>query len=144
MRSATHNQRGAVLVVSLLLLLVMTMLVISTVNTGTINLRIVDNMRARQDAEAVTQVAANQFLSDGGNFMSPTAGAVITVDGHDVTVTAPECVDARPATGYTATWELTPDDTTWEFDATIDNGDSGARASMRQGVEIRMPAGSCP
>lgn len=140
----SSHQRGAVMVVSLLLLLVMTMLVISTVSTGTINLRIVDNMRSRQDAEAVTQVAANEFLSDGDNFISPTSGATLTVDGHAVTVTAPECVDARPATGYTATWELTPDDTVWEFDATITDGDNGARATVRQGVEIRMPAGSCP
>lgn len=138
------RQRGAVLVVSLLLLLVMTMLVVSTVNTGTINLRIVDNMRSRQDAEAVTQVAVNEFMSSGGNFVTPTSGATITVDGHDITVTAPECVDARPATGYTATWALTPEDTTWEFDATITDGDNGARATIRQGVQIRMPAGSCP
>lgn len=140
----SSHQRGAVLVISLLLLLVMTMLVISTINTGTINLRIVDNMRSRQHAEAVTQVAANEFMSDGANFVSPTSGATITVDGHAITLTAPECVDARPATGYTATWELTPEDTTWEYDATITDGDDGAQATMRQGVEIRMPADSCP
>lgn len=140
----SSHQRGAVLVVSLLLLLVMTMLVISTVNTGTMNLRIVDNMRSRQDAEAVTQVAANEVLSAESNFVPPTSGDTITVDGHDVTVTAPECVAARPATGYTATWDLTPDDTTWEYDATMTDGDGGARATIRQGVQIRMPAGSCP
>lgn len=140
----SRDQRGAVMVVSLLLLLVMTMLVVSSVNTGTVNLRIVDNMRARQDAQAVTQVAANEYMSDGGNFVAPTSGATITVDGHQVTVTAPECVDARPATGYTATWDLTPDDTTWEYDATITDGDNGAAATLRQGVQIRMPAGSCP
>lgn len=140
----SRHQRGAVMVVSLLLLLVMTMLVVSSVNTGTVNLRIVDNMRARQDAEAVTQVASNEFMSDGGNFVAPTSGDTLTVDGHEVTVTAPECVDARPATGYTATWDLTPDDTVWEFDAEITDGDNGARASVRQGVHIRMPAGSCP
>lgn len=140
----SSNQRGAVLVVSLLLLLVMTMLVVSAVNTGTVNLRIVDNMRASQDAQAVTQVASNEFMSDGDNFVAPTSGDTLEVDGHEVTLTAPECVDARPATGYTATWDLTPDDTTWEYDAEITDGDNGARATLRQGVEIRMPAGSCP
>lgn len=142
---ARYRQRGAVLVVSLLLLTVLTMLVIATVNTGTINLRIVDNFRSQQEAEAFTQVAVNDFLSDIQNFETPpTSDTEYNIDGHTVMVGAPDCVNTRPADGYSAKWGLTPEDTTWEFDATMTDGAGGAQATIRQGVEIRMPADSCP
>lgn len=137
-----RNQRGAVLVVSLLLLTVMTMLVISSVNTGTINLRILNNMRAQQEAQAITQLAVEEFVSEPTNF-DPPQSATVTKGDHTVTITEPQCVATRPADGYSAKWGLTPEDTTWEFEATISHTE-GAGASIQQGVEIRMPADSCP
>lgn len=137
-----RRQKGAVLVVSLLLLTVMTLLVVSAINTGTINLRILDNTRAEQEAQAVTQLAVDNFVSEPTNF-DPPQSKTVTKTKYTVTITEPVCVATRPADGYSAKWGLSPEDVTWEFTATL-NHDSGAAATMEQGVEIRMPAGFCP
>lgn len=136
-----RRQQGMVLVVALLLLSVMTLLVLSSINISTINLRILDNMRAKQEAEALTQVAINRFVGDESNFDPPT-DATYTLDGSTVTISTPQCVATRPADGYSAKWDLSPEDVTWEFEAKIDYTGS-ADTTISQGVEIRMPAGSC-
>lgn len=143
------KQRGAVLVVSLLILLVMTVLVVASVNTGTINLRITDNVRARFDARAIAQHGVDLVLSDVDNFSdSPPTSVNVDLDGDgtvDATVeltVSPDCVHSRPADGYSAIAQIAPDDNTWEFEARYTAPD-GAQATIRQGVQIRMTAGSC-
>ena len=62
-----QNQKGAILVVALLLLLVMTILGISLVNTATFDIQVSGNERVRTDAfyaaEAGIQRAINQLPS---------------------------------------------------------------------------------
>ena len=138
-----RRQQGAVLIVSLLMLVVLTLLAVSAINTSTVNLRIVDNMRAQQEVESTTQRAIEQVLSDVDNFSSPAA-QTLTIDGHNVAISQPQCVRFRPATGYSAKWGLAPEDTTWEVDASLTDASTGAQANIRQGIEIRMTAGNCP
>lgn len=135
-----NRQRGMVMVVSLLLLTVMTLLVLSSINTGTINLRILSNMQSKQEAEAVTQLAVDEFVSDEANF-DPPQSATVENGNYTVDISEPQCVAAKPASGYSARWGLAPEDATWEFEATLT---SGGEAIVGQGVEIRMPAGNCP
>ncbi|MEX1080642.1 MAG: PilX N-terminal domain-containing pilus assembly protein [Halofilum sp. (in: g-proteobacteria)] len=136
-------QSGAVLVVSLLLLTVMTLLVLSAINTGNLNMRILENTRAKQEAEAVAELAVNEFFSDPTNFDPPSGGEISKGD-YTVTIKDPECVATRPAEGYTAVEDtVIPRDTTWQSRATLEHGGS-ADVSIVFGVEIRMPQGSCP
>lgn len=141
------RQRGAVLATSLMMLVVVTLLAISSIQTGTVNLRIAENMRSSQEAKSIAQEAVNQVLSDIDNFTSPAAQtlAVNDPDGnpHNVGVSAPTCVHSEVAKGYSAKWKLAPEDNTWQFTANVTAND-GASATINNGVKIRMTTGSCP
>jgi Tfp pilus assembly protein PilX len=137
------RQRGAVLVVSLLMLVVVTLLAVSSVNSGTVNLRIVDNMRAQQEAEAAAQQAIEVVLSDVINFENKVAYTDLPFNHVKVSTSAPQCLMARPSSGCSATWELCPEDTAWELVAEVAPNAAGAEANLHQGVSIRLVAGSC-
>jgi Tfp pilus assembly protein PilX len=143
MRPARRHQTGATLVVALLMLAVLALLGVTAVNNSTINLRIVGNMQAHQDAEAVAQEAIEQVISSIAVFNNPVANT-ITLAGVDVQVSEPTCLDVRPADGYSATFPLAPENTHWELNASYDDPVSSARANLVQGVTIVMPSGSCP
>ena len=142
MRSRAR-QHGIVLVTTLLLLVVVTALAVSSIRTGTVNLRIVRNMQSEQLTKSIARDASNRVMSDIDNFNNWNTTPTITIDGIDVDITQRDCIDARPASGYSATWGLAPQDTTWEYTATIDDGIEGAEATVLAGVEIRMTTGSC-
>ena len=62
-----------------------------------------------------------------------------------VNVSAPDCIDSRVATGYSAVVQnIIPEDNTWELVATVTDDVTGASSTIHQGVEIRMLAGNCP
>lgn len=100
----TSRQRGAVLIVSLIMLVVMTLLGLAAINSSTINLKIINNMQTRQEAMSAAQMAVNQVLSSGGYFLDPsTAPTSIPVDingngtaDYTVTLTQPCLLIARP------------------------------------------------
>lgn len=141
--AARRKQTGATLVVALMMLVVLALLGVTAVNNSMVNLRIVGNMQAHQDAEAVSQEAIEQVISSIGIFNNPQPSN-ITLAGVTVQVSEPSCLDVRPAEGYSATFPLAPEDTHWEIGASYDDPASGAQAQLVQGVTIVMPAGSCP
>lgn len=143
MTKSINKQCGAILAVSLLMLVVLTLLGVSSINSGTINLRIVDNMHAQQEAETAAQRAIEQVLSDVANFENPTAYNDLSIDGILVDTAVPECVQTIPVEGYSAVWQLAPEDTTWTFKAAVANESTGASVDIHQGVKIRLVAGSC-
>jgi len=143
-----HTQRGATLFVALIFLLIMTLFAVSSINMSTVNLRIVGNMQAMRHMDAAAQDAIEQALSSSNNFgTGVAAGTVIsTISGVDYTVnvSAPECIDSRVATGYSAVIDsIIPEDNTWEIVATVSDNFTGASSTIHQGVEIRMLAGNC-
>lgn len=141
--AARSKQTGATLVVALMMLVVLALLGVTAVNNSMVNLRIVGNMQAHQDAEAVSQEAIEQVISSIAIFNNPQPSN-ITLAGVTVQVSEPACLDVRPAEGYSATFPLAPEDTHWEIGASYDDPISGAQAQLVQGVTIVMPAGSCP
>lgn len=141
--AARNKQTGATLVVALMMLVVLALLGVTAVNNSMVNLRIVGNMQAHQDAEAVSQEAIEQVISSIAIFNNPQPSN-ITLAGVTVQVSEPSCLDVRPAEGYSATFPLAPEDTHWEIGASYDDPASGAQAQLVQGVTIVMPAGSCP
>jgi Tfp pilus assembly protein PilX len=141
--AARRKQTGATLVVALMMLVVLALLGVTAVNNSMVNLRIVGNMQAYQDAEAVSQEAIEQVISSITIFNNPQPSN-ITLAGVTVQVSEPACLDVRPAEGYSATFPLAPEDTHWEIGASYDDPVSGAQAQLVQGVTIVMPAGYCP
>lgn len=142
------KQRGVVLLVSLILLVTLTLLAVTAVNTGTTSLRVVGNQQAQQAVEGATQAAIEQFVSTPQRFRSSTcnpAQTSVTVNSDVVSVdiTEPECLDSTPAPGYSAVWSLSPETTQWQMDASGQNAATGAVSVMRQGVAIVLPSGNC-
>ncbi len=147
--SPLQSQKGAALVVAMLMLAVLALLGVTSVNNSTMNLRVTQNLQARQDVEAAAQNAIEQVISSIASFNTPTAltvngdGTAIPV-GTNVVVDAPVCTEARPSEGYSATFTLAPEDTHWDVVANATDTVTAARTTLRQGVVIVMPAGSCP
>ena len=138
-----QRQRGSVLVVSLVILVVMTLLVLSSARSSVANLSIVGNSQARKSLESSALQAIEQVIGNVANFETPTT-QTLTVNNYAVTVTAPTCLSRAPASGYSALFALSPDDTNWEFQANATDPATGASVVMRQGVKVRLNAGSCP
>ena len=136
------KQSGAVLVISLLMLLVMTLLAVSSISSSNVNLLIVNNVQSSLQTEAAAQQAIELAISDIETFNSP-AELSRTIDGRDVTVTQAHCLGYEPAAGFSAKWSLAPEDTVWQFAAQASDSVSGAGASITQGVRILMAAGAC-
>lgn len=94
-------QRGITLVVSLIMLIVLTLLVVSAIRFGNINLRIAGNAQAEAEAAASAQVGLEKTLAlmdaaakpsdvNAQNFTVSTGGLSYTV-----AVTKPACVFSR-------------------------------------------------
>jgi len=76
--NSQNKQRGATLVVGLVMLVVLTLLVVSAIRSSNINMRISGNMQAQEETAAAAQQAIEQVISI--NFTVSPASQVIAVD----------------------------------------------------------------
>lgn len=85
-------QRGATLIIGLIMLVLLTLLGISAFNMGTSHFKVIGNMQYQAEAGAAAQSAMNQVLSHGSYFTDPVSaptalGVDINGDGSaDYTV----------------------------------------------------------
>lgn len=90
-RIPTH-ERGATLLVAMIILVVLTLLVVYAVRMGNTNLRIAGNMQARTEASAVAEQAVEKTIElviDTSNINTITAQSypiVVNNETYDVTV----------------------------------------------------------
>jgi Tfp pilus assembly protein PilX len=138
-----RRQRGAVLIVSLVFLMLITMFVVSWANMTSGDLRIVGNLQNKMTMVQAAQQGIEETISSIGNFDPPTARN-ITVNNTPVAVTAPQCLGTSPAPGYTAVASITLFDTRWTISATATDPVTGGTATLTQGVRIRLPTNFCP
>ncbi len=84
----TKDQRGATLLISLVMLVMLTLFAISAIKLSSTNLQIVGNMQSRMEAEAAGKQAIEQVMSSAANFLSPPAlGIDVDIDiNNDATV----------------------------------------------------------
>jgi Tfp pilus assembly protein PilX len=139
------SQRGATLLVVLIMLVVLTLFVVSAINISSVNMRIVGNMQHRTAAEALAQTAIEHTLNDATYFYTP--GSVVPVPepaGMDATVAPRVCLGADAATGYSAAQQIVPEDTYWHVQVTVVDSVTSAQTVMHQGVKMRMLANNCP
>ena len=98
------NQRGATLLISLIMLVVLTLFAISAINMSTTNLHIVGNMQARMEAQSAGKQAIEQVLSSAANFLTPVAQSIAVDINNDGTtdftadVSKPSCFSSKPIT----------------------------------------------
>lgn len=158
----SRAQKGSVLLLSLFMLMVMTMLALSAIKMGTVNLRTINNQQARSEAMAAAQDALDQVVNKNfTNNIAGTGGTYTVVKdagkSYSVTVATPcirqvtpimntvlDVTDSEDLKCYdTQTNPVSACSTTvWELTATVQDGWFGAYVQMRQGTGIRMDNGA--
>lgn len=151
MRGSIQRQRGATLLISLIMLVVLTLFAVAGFNLSSVNLKIAGNFQIQKYIEAIAQQAIEQVISTPTAFsLTPTgvcipSGTLPPCAAGEVTVSAPKCNYSAPAPGYSLKeGTLVPDDNDWEITATVTDTLSSAKATVTQGIRMRMLAGNCP
>nr|MDP2192432.1 pilus assembly PilX N-terminal domain-containing protein [Rhodoferax sp.] len=145
------RQRGATLIIGLIMLVLITLIVVNAFTLSSSNLKSVGNMQVREEALAAANQAVERLIS------APFTDALgaqefkvdINKDGNDdytVAVAVPKCIRALKAvtaapsdvempvvmsTG--STWN-----TEWDIDAAVTDLASGAAVRVRQGVRVLL------
>lgn len=150
-RSA-RAQRGAVLVVGLILLVMITLMTVTAQNVSTINLKTVGNMQFRDESIAAANRAIAQVLSSPFTG-APVAQAInVDIDNDDdtdyvVSVARPVCLSSTQTTNPAPTsvslgsalssqsmWT-----TTWDLDASVTGSNvGGAVVRVHCGVRVLL------
>ncbi|MGN6389263.1 MAG: pilus assembly PilX family protein [Burkholderiaceae bacterium] len=157
-RSSCARQRGATLVIGLIMLAVITLLVTAAFSLSSTNLKNVSNMQFRDGALAAGQIAIEKVAQS--DFTTLTAAQQITVDldrddriDYTVNVDKPVCIrSAQSGTvsnvGRQSSVTLpgmtvsSPGlySTTWDIRATVTDTVSGATVDIHQGVRKQLSA----
>ncbi len=139
-----QHQRGATLLISLIMLVVITMFAVAGINLSSVYLRIVGNAQIQRILESAVQEAIEQEITNPALFSVAAVAMTATINGVSVTVSAPACKYYTVAGGYTRTHQnIAPEFTYWDFNATATDGLSGAHVTIHQGVKMPLPAGNC-
>ncbi len=141
-------ERGATLVVGLIMLLLFTLLVSGAFTLSTVNLKSVGNMQMREEAIAAANTAIEVVV--GSPFTTtPTAQSMPVdinndaTDDYTVEVAAPVCIRAviSGAAPKCDVGLVCPSDTwntVWELRATVTDPASGASSIVRSGVRVLL------
>jgi len=161
MRHLASRQRGIVLILSLIMLMVLTLIAVSAIRLSTVNLRTVANAQARTEAMSTAQRTVDLILSS--NFTDNIAGTaqILTVSeggkSYTVKVCRPCLVRTVPVQNISLDISKTDDkkcldtltnpysacaDTIWQIKADSSSGWFGANISITQGTGIRMDNGA--
>lgn len=144
-----RGQRGATLIISLIVLVLITLMVLSAFSLSSSNVKTVGNVQVRDEAVAAANEAIELVLSSA--FASAPVAQSINVDinkdgvtDYTVVVGLPTCIRAlagaaagpsdveMPASLSTgSTWN-----TEWNITATVTDAASGAVVTVVQGVRV--------
>jgi Tfp pilus assembly protein PilX len=153
MRLRPSSQRGAALIIGIIMLVLITLAVAAAFSMSSGNLKAVGNMQSREQAIASANRAIEQVV--GSAFAAAPAADTILVDldndgktDYTVQVAPPTCLRGTPVAGsggagqgsslslglgsalqYNAVWDIT---------ATVNDESSGTAVTVRQGVRVLM------
>ena len=156
-RTHPRRQRGATLIVGLIMLVLITLMMVTAFMLSSSNLKSVGNMQYRVEATAAANSAIEQVISSAAIFIAPAARTVV-VGPYTVVVAAPRCLYTAPVlippsggsadpnsiildVGSTGALQIVPGflDTYWDIAATVQDGLTGASVESHQGVRVRLP-----
>ena len=164
-RMGAQSQRGAALVVSLIMLVVITLFALAVINMSTVNLRVANNEQVKAQSVASAQQAIEQVASTNfpANPQPVTVAVDINGDGtpdYSVAVAKPVCNNSVPiklveldiasatssgsgAVGSAGSGNSVCSNTQWDLAATATEAvNSGATVTVHQGVGQRVPIGT--
>lgn len=139
-----NRQRGATLLVGLIVLVIMTLVVISAIRTSSTDLRIVGNVQIEEEAVTAAQQGIEEVLSNPNFTLTPPTSRQI--NGYTVVFTpAPQCLRYEKAlktdpglpeeclgsAGLTLCYW-----TVWDIAAEATSNVSGAKSTVHQGVRL--------
>jgi Tfp pilus assembly protein PilX len=149
-RTAARSQHGATLIVALIILTLITLMVVSAFTLSSSNLKAVGNMQARDESIAAANQAIELVVSS--SFTDAPVAQEVNVDinkdgttDYVVAIGVPKCIRATEvpnpdkceenlkALCAENTWH-----TTWDLQATVGDGASGASAVVHQGVRVKL------
>lgn len=158
-----RSQKGATLLVGLIMLALITLLVTSAFSLSNNNLKSVGNMQYRNAAVAAANVAIETVV--GSSFYTSPATEQINVDlnqdgtpDYTVTVATPICVRAYIASSSVASSSSFTSldisnpggggtnpmvvsgfwNTLWDIQATVDDSVTGAKVIVHSGTRVKM------
>jgi hypothetical protein len=142
-RLLASRQRGATLVITLVMLVLLTLFAVSAVTLSASTSKVVGNMQAKKTTDAIAQRVVDQVISEGlfGDKrqvpVTPSwrpAGMCIKVTDRICKAFMPTLLDPQTAIA------------TWEFDVIVEDSFTGAKSFIRQGVAVKtLTAGTpCP
>lgn len=165
------RQRGATLVVALVMLVVLTLLVVSAIRSSNANLRIAGNMQFQEEAVSATRQATETIISN--DFWTAPAASNVNVSigmaTYNVAVSTPTCLGSRPLLNsesgipqtclpktsqdsnsgifYTSGTQATVNAycyaQQWEIQAAAtDSGSTGAKTTAHQGINMDVKVGT--
>ena len=150
-RAIRRRQRGAALVVSLVMLVLITLLVIAALSLGTANFRSVSNTQFREQAISAANFAIQNRISS--NFDTAEADDTTDIDvdldndgtdDYTVAVT-PTCVSATVASSSDPSSVSLPTmtsgstwNTVWDIAAEVDDPVTGTAVEVHAGVRVLL------
>ena len=161
----SNRQRGATLVVALVMLLALTLLVVSAIRSSNTNLRIAGNMQIQGEVIAAAQQATEVIISN--DFWTTPAASNVSVTlgllNYTVAVSPPACSGSVPLlnstpnlpadclssgaaqnTGMVSASGIQVTGTSWCFAQQweIQATPQGTNTTLRQGVSLNVPLGT--
>lgn len=146
-----HTQRGATLIIGLIMITLTTLIVVNAFTLSSSNLKSVGNMQVRDEGIAAANQAIEQVISSPFTD-APVAQSLdvdINKDGstdYVVVIAKPNCIRAVVAASANpsdvelgssmssgSTWN-----TEWTIDSNVTDAASGASVHVRQGVRVLL------
>jgi Tfp pilus assembly protein PilX len=140
------KQRGATLLVGLIMLILLTLLAVSAINISTVNLHITGNIQAQVEAAAAVQQEIEGIIDNIDNFNNPQPPQQVALGNYTVQVQTPVCLYAMPVKkGYSYSVPYVPEETTWDIQVSASDAmTTGVFTTIHQGVRVLLPPGKCP
>ena len=149
--SSAGHQRGATLIVGLIMITLITLIVVNAFTLSSSNLKSVNNMQIRDEALAAANRGIEQVISSP--FTNAPVAESLNVDINNdgttdyvVAIAQPTCVKAVAATTAApsdvelgssmstgSTWN-----TEWDITATVTDAATGATVKVSQGVRVLL------
>ena len=148
MQKHLQRERGATLMISLVMLVVLTLFALTGFNLSSVNLKIAGNYQQQRFVEATIQQAIEQFVSTPAGFARIPTGQTYTVNGISVTVSAPQCNYYSTSPGDSQVilpggGTIGTEDSQWQVRAVATDSFGSAATAIVMGVQVRLLVDNC-
>jgi Tfp pilus assembly protein PilX len=149
--SLRGRQRGATLIIGLILLVLISLIVVNAVTLSSSNLKAVGNMQSRNESVAAANQAIERLISaqfyeavgtqtftvdingDGTDDYSVTLAQPVCLGWKQANVAAPSDVEMPVTMQYAAEYQ-----TDWDVQANVADSSTGASVEVHEGVRKRL------